>query len=193
MIGGETQVLVERAVDGDDIAVGDLLERMRPRIVLWCTNRMSPNLRAKVEPEDAAQDVLLALHKALPAFDAKGGRRAFFGWVFKIAENRIRDLVDHHGALKRQTVQPRSFSQTSPSLAAGRTELIGVLREAMEELSDDYRKVIQLRRIEERDVEEVAKILERTTGATHTLYWRAMDALRLAMRKRGPLPEDMTL
>ena len=185
MIGGETHVLVERAVDGDDIARGDLLERMRPRLVLWCTNRMSQKLRAKVEPEDAAQDVLLALHKALPSFDPSGGRKAFFGWVFKIAENRIRDLVDHHGALKRKTVPPRSFSQTSPSLAAGRGEMIGKLREAMEDLSDDYRKVIQLRRLEERDVDEVAGILDRSPGATHTLYWRAMDALRVAMRKRG--------
>ena len=193
MIGKETQLLVERAVAGDDAAVGELLEHLRPRIVLWCARRMSPKLRSKVEPEDAAQEVLLALHKALPSFNAAGGRRAFLGWVFTIANNRIRDLVDHHGALKRKTVIPRSFHQTSPSMAAGRVELIQRLREALDELTDDHREVIHLRRIEERDVEEVAQILGRSKSATHSLYWRAMDALRGAMERRGPLPDDMSL
>ena len=106
MIGGETQLLVERAAGGDAIAQGDLLERLRPRLVLWCANRMAAALRAKVQPEDVAQEVLLALHKALPAFEARGGRAGFLRWVFRIAENRIRDLVDHHGALTVQDVFP---------------------------------------------------------------------------------------
>ena len=35
-----------------------LLERLRPRLVLWASARMSPGLRAKLEPEDAAQEIL---------------------------------------------------------------------------------------------------------------------------------------
>jgi RNA polymerase sigma-70 factor (ECF subfamily) len=183
----ETQILVERAAQGDELAAGDLLERVRPRLVLWCANRMSPKLRAKLQPEDVAQEVLIRLHRSLGTFRPHGGRRAFLGWMFTVAENRIRDLVDHHGALKRRTIVPRSLSQTSPSVAAARKENIQLLREAMEDLSADHRSVLQLRRIEERDVEEVARLMKRSPGATHTLYWRALGALRQAMRKRGRL------
>jgi len=193
MIGGETQLLVDRAAEGDEVAQGDLLERLRPRLVLWCANRMSPKLQSKVQPEDAAQEVLIALHKALPAFDPAGGRKAFLGWVFTIARNRIRDLVDHHGALKRRTMLPRSFSQVSPSRAAAQADLIVHMRAALANLPEDYRRVIQLRRLEERDIGEVAEEMGRSAGATHTLYWRALEALRGAMKQRGVLPTDTVL
>ena len=186
-------MLVEKAAQGDEVAVGDLLERLRPRIVLWCANRMSPKLKAKVVPEDAAQEVLIAVHKALPAFDPEGGRSAFLAWVFKIAGNRIRDLVDHHGALKRRTVPPQSFSQTTPSRAVARADLILHMREAMQDLPEDYRRVIHLRRLEEREIEDVAAVMGRSKGATHTLYWRAVEALRKAMKQRGCLSTDVTL
>lgn len=192
MIGGETQLLVERAARGDDEAQGELLERLRPRLVLWCAGRMSQKLRAKVQPEDVAQEVLVALHKALPALDTSGGRRAFLKWVFRVAENRVRDIAGHHGALKRKTVPPRSFAQTSPSVAAARAELIGELRAALDELPSDYREVIQLRRLEEREIGEVAETMGRSTGATHTLYWRAVAALRERMQRRGTIPDDLT-
>lgn len=193
MIGGETQVLVERAAGGDALAQGDLLERLRPRLVLWCASRMGPGLRAKVQPEDIAQEVLLALHTALPTFDPSGGEGAFLRWVFKIAEFRICDLVDHHGALKRKTVPPRSFAQTSASQLVARNEAVTHLLKAMDAMPEDYRTVIQLRRLEERSFEEVAEIMERSTGATHTLYWRALEALRGEVRKQGALPMDMSL
>ncbi|MDJ0973235.1 MAG: RNA polymerase sigma factor [Planctomycetota bacterium] len=192
MIGGETQLLVERAATGDEEAQGELLERLRPRLVLWCAGRMSKKLRAKVQPEDVAQEVLLALHKALPALDTSGGRKAFLKWVFRVAENRVRDIAGHHGALKRKTVPPRSFAQTSPSLAAARAEMIGELRAALDELPEDYRTVIQLRRLEEREIDDVAAKMDRSPGATHTLYWRAVAALRDQMKKRGTLQADIT-
>ena len=63
----------------------------------------------------------------------------------------------------------------------------------MQELREDYRKVIQLRKLEERDIEEVAELMGRSPGATHTLYWRALEALRTEMKKRGSLPEESPL
>ena len=193
VIGGETQLLVEQAAGGDEEAQGELLERLRPRVVLWCANRMSDRLRAKTHPEDLAQEVLLALHKALPSLEIRGDRGAFLGWVFKVAENRIRDLANYHGAQKRQTIEPRSFHQTSPSLAAARSEMTEKLLQAMAGLTEDYRQVIQLRKLEELGVEEVAQIMKRSTGATHTLYWRAIEALRGEMRKQGSLPAEFEI
>ena len=176
----ETKGLLNRAMEGDELARGDLLERLRPRFVLWATARMSRKLREKVDPEDIAQEVLLAVHKSLDRFeDASGG--GFLPWLFKIAENRIRDAAEYHGALKRQPGPPRSFSQTSPSSHARRTEAVGRLKIAIGLLSEPHQEVIRLRRLEERETAEVARLMDRSENAVRILYCRALKELAQRM------------
>jgi RNA polymerase sigma-70 factor (ECF subfamily) len=176
----ETLKLVRGALVGDAEARGLLLERIRPRVVTWCGARMPPSLRAHGGPEDLAQDVLLAVHEALASFRGEDGR-SFHAWVFRIGENRIRDLLDHAGALKRKLPEPASFSQTSPSGAAMRRESAERVRAALATLADDYRTVIRLRRIEERPVPEIAAEMGRSENAVRILYFRALQALREAL------------
>jgi RNA polymerase sigma-70 factor, ECF subfamily len=176
----ETESLVEKTLEGDGEARGELLERLRPRLVLWSASRMSPTLRAKIDPEDMAQEILMALHKAIDDFEGDPGP-AFRGWLFRVAENRIRDAAKHWNAAKRKTITRRPFTQTSPSGAAARKEAVTRLREAMDKLPEDYRRVIQLRRLEERDTDEVAELMERTENAIRILYFRAVRALREGM------------
>jgi len=175
--GSETSGLVQAALSGDPEAKGRLLEHLRPRLVLWAASRMSKNLRAHVEPEDMAQEILLAMHKAVDAFEGDSPR-AFFGWMFTLAENRIRDTVKSLGRQKRQAAPRMAFSQTSPSQAAVRTEELDRLRTAIEALPADYRRVIQLRRLEDRETREVAELMERSENAVRILYFRAVAELR---------------
>jgi RNA polymerase sigma-70 factor (ECF subfamily) len=170
------------ALRGDDEARGELMERLRPRLVLWASTRMSPALRARLDPEDAAQEILLALHKSLDQFRGDSAQ-AFRAWLFTVAGNRLRDLADHANALKRKLPSRMSFSQTSPSQAATRTEMATRVRQALERLREDYRTVIQLRRFEELDTSDVAKAMERSPNAVRVLYCRAIQALRAEMRE----------
>jgi len=170
------------ALQGDGEARGELLERLRPRLVLWASTRMSPALRAGLDPEDAAQEVLLSVHKSLDQFRGDTAQ-AFRAWLFTVAENRLRDLADHAGALKRQPPSRMSFSQTSPSQAAMQTEMAARVRQALERLSEDYRTVIQLRRFEELDTSDVAEAMHRSPAAVRVLYCRAIQALRAEMRQ----------
>lgn len=178
----ETTQLLLKALDGEEEAHGALLERLRPRLVLWAATRMSPALKAKVEPDDVAQEVLLEVHKRLPAFEDRG-QAAFFGWLFRIAENRIRDLVDHFGAKKRQTPDPVTFSQTSPSTAARRQEQVDRIATAVAGLSPDYQEVIRLRRFQELDTKQVAELMDRSENAVRVLYCRAVKALAAEMKE----------
>jgi RNA polymerase sigma-70 factor (ECF subfamily) len=172
----ETAQLLAAAMEGETDARGALLERLRPRIVLWAATRMSPKLRAKVEPDDVAQEVLLAVHKGLDAFEVRD-HASFLAWLFRVAENRIRDLVDHFNAKKRQLPEPHSFTQTSPSSAAVRHERVERMRLALDDLPQDYREVIRLRRIQELECREVAAIMNRSENAVRVLYCRALKAL----------------
>ncbi len=162
------------------------MEHLRPRLVLWAAGRLSPALRAKIEPDDVAQETLMAIHRGIERFKGRD-HRAFLGWVFKIAENRIRDMADHFGAQKRQPVVPRvDLAQTTASVVAARREEVDKVARALPALAEDYRQVISLRRFEEREVKEIAEIMDRSENAVRVLYCRALKALRSAMA----LPED---
>jgi RNA polymerase sigma-70 factor (ECF subfamily) len=183
----ETTRLLVRARDGDAEAREALLERLRPRIVLWASARLGARLSAEVEAEDVAQDVLLAMHKRLDDFKGHD-RRAFLGWVFTVAENRIRDLADRAGAAKRQRAELPRREQTTPSQAAAREELARRLAEAVARLDEPHRQVIQMRRFEEMEVPEIARRLDRSENAVRILYCRAIAALREAMKHGGRDP-----
>ncbi len=195
--GDDTIALVRRVRAGEPDARNRLLDRLRPRLVLWAATRMSAELRAKCEPEDVAQEVLLAVHKDLDRFDgaevrerfSAGGSRAdpeqgaFFAWLFTIAENRVRDLVDHFDAVKRRQVEPRTIAQPGAEAAAALKEQAQRVRDALSKLSPDHRRVVQHVRLEERDVAEVAKILGRTENAVRILYCRALKELRAELTR----------
>jgi RNA polymerase sigma-70 factor (ECF subfamily) len=172
-----THESLRAAREGDGPARNELFARLRPRLVLWAQTRLSRSLRARHDPEDVAQEILLALHRSVDSFEGDDPR-AFRAWVFTIAENRIRDLADRAGALKRRTPEPRVASRTSPSEVASRAELGERVRAAIERLRADYRDVIRLRRLEERETAEVARILGRSSNAVRILYCRALAALR---------------
>ena len=172
------------AREGDAEAREALLERLRPRLVLWASARLGPLLRAEADPDDIAQEALLAVHRRLDEFKGDD-RRAFLGWIFTVAENRIRDLADRAGAEKRQRAELPRREQTSPSQAAARAELARRVAEAVARLDEPHRQVIRMRRFEEREVPEIAKALDRSENAVRILYCRAIAALREAMKQEG--------
>jgi RNA polymerase sigma-70 factor (ECF subfamily) len=179
---GQTQRLIVTALEtGDEIARGDLLEYLRPRLVLWATSRLSPGLKARLEPDDVAQETLMAVHKSLDRFEGTN-HKAFLAWMFKIAENRIRDLADHFGAKKRQKIQPVSFSQTSASTSISRSEEVNRVARALDLLSDDYSEVIRLRRFENLSIADIAELKGKTPNAIRVLYCRALKALVEGLR-----------
>jgi RNA polymerase sigma-70 factor (ECF subfamily) len=190
----KTQRLILRALDGQEADRGKMLEYLRPRLVLWANSRLSGALRAKVEPDDVVQETLIAVHKSMDRFEGRD-HRAFLGWVFRIAENRIRDMADYFGAKKRQPDALVTFTQTSPSTAASRIEEVDKVAAALADLGEDHREVIRLRRFEERDVKEIGELMDRSENAVRILYCRALKALRQIMAQKesereGPAAGD---
>jgi RNA polymerase sigma-70 factor, ECF subfamily len=173
----ETQRLLLSALGGSTDELGLLLDRLRPRLVLWCAARMSPDLRANLDPEDAAQEILTAVFKDFRSYRGPADK-PFFKWFFVLADHKLKDLVDYYGAKKRQKIEPTSFSQTSPSQAAANVEMVTRLHEAISRLPDDHRMVVQLFKLESRDAAEVAEIMGRTENAVRILYCRALKELR---------------
>ena len=70
-----------------------------------------------------------------------------------------------------------SRTWTTPSRHAAKNEVQSVLERAIEQLPEDYAQVVTLYDLEDRPIEEVARALNRSTGATYMLRARAHDRL----------------
>ena len=180
---GETARLLGAAINGEATAREALLARFRPRVVLWIAARLSAELRAKLEPEDIAQDVLLSIHRGLDHAELRDAS-AFLAWAFTVAENQIRDAARHFGAKKRQTVEPRSAVYVTPSSVASRQEEVSRMRAALERLPDAYRDIVRLRSLEERSYRECGDLLGRSEAAARVLHCRALAQLRSELEDR---------
>jgi len=172
----ETQEILRDALNGDPRARNRLFERERARLMIWVRGQLSRKLRAKYEPDDVVQEVLLAAHRSLADLRTQT-TAAFRSWLFRIARNRISDLADHVGAKKRQPILPVAPSQTTPGTLSMRAEEAQRAMDGMGRLTEIYRRVLLLRLIEDVPVAEIAETLERTPNAIRILVMRARQAL----------------
>lgn len=166
------------------------------------TYQLSDSLRkAQLEPEDVIQEVYSAAWTGLPSGDFDGFD-AFLGWLRQIAENKLIDLHRAMQADKRDVrrrapawgVQSGTYvnlldqvnsPMSTPSQGAARSEAVAILMVKMQQLPEDYRKVIHWRLIKNLPVAEVARRLNRTESAVHMLCHRAMKELRTLMGDRS--------
>ena len=129
--------------------------------------------RRQVIAEDIWQETLLCAWRDRKSCQWRG-LREFRAWLLEIAENRIRDAVEHVAAQKRDAARERSLTRSgetgstsdsafdprspsrSPSNDAAQAELAALMREALEGLPPIYRDVLRLRLFEEWDRERIA-------------------------------------
>lgn len=172
----DTRTWWEQARAGDRQAYDQLFAAHAERASLFIRARLGPKLREKVECADVLQDAYLAAHEAFASFDYTNDG-AFLRWLCRIIDNRIRDLGDHFGALKRQPVAIPQSSPTGPGTALNRTENRERVAAAIDQLADDHRQVLLLRYFEGLSAEETAQRLNRSAGAVRKLTARALVAL----------------
>jgi RNA polymerase sigma-70 factor, ECF subfamily len=172
-----------------------LLESFRGYLWLLARTGLDASLRGKADPSDVVQDTLLKAHMNFGQFQGQTeGELA--SWLRRILMNNLSDFVrGYRLADARQVGRERSLDELlgdssaalvgllvgggpSPSESAERRELTLVLAEALGELNEDYREVLVLRSLEERDWDETAQCMNRTVGATRMLWARALKALR---------------
>lgn len=178
----ENQLLFQRAQGGDSEAFGVLFGACAERVLLYIRMRMSKALRARVEPEDILQETGLAAFRDIGSLEPRG-RGAFSRWLCAVAENRIRDTRDYHGAQKREAlgrqegitlvIEGLLRSATGPLSAAARKEEQGLLQQKLEGLPEDERAAVMLRFFGGMTVTDIAQELAMSESAARRLMARA--------------------
>jgi RNA polymerase sigma-70 factor, ECF subfamily len=170
-----TRVLWRQARAGDQSAYERLFSLHADRVLLFIRARLG-KLQEKIEPEDVLQDAYLAAHRSFADFEYTDDG-AFFRWLCRIIDNRLRDAHDYFAAKKRQEVAIPRAALTGPVTALHRAEDRERVERALAQLSDDYRDVLLLRYFEGYTAEETGQRMNRSAGAVRSLAVRALVEL----------------
>jgi RNA polymerase sigma-70 factor (ECF subfamily) len=81
--------LVKDAGEGNPAAIHSLLQMIEPVVVRYCRARMGGRDLSYLSADDVAQEVCLAVLKALPDYQDRGG--SFLYLVHAIAANKVAD------------------------------------------------------------------------------------------------------
>ena len=141
-------------------------------------------LRDAGRAEEVTQDIFLKLWRALPAYD---GRAAVGTWLYTVARNTCLTAV--RGAGYRRTW---SLDDVMEPGAATTTLLKVSVEQCLERLPEPQRQVITLFYLQDRNVSDVAAMLDLPEGTVKSHLHRARRALAamMAPRPTAPMPQD---
>ena len=151
-----------------------LVERYEEKLLRYIM-RISTN--AKEDAEDVLQDVFLSAYKNLNDFDQD---LKFSSWIYRIAHNKV------IGHFRKVTARPKTTTYEGDSqllnILASEEDLARNLerkytamevRKLLDTLDEQYREVLILKFLEEKDYKEISDILEKPMGTVATLISRA--------------------
>ena len=163
---------------GRDAAFEELLRRYETKVYRLCCAL----LRDRAQAEDAAQESLVRVWKALERYDA---RASLSSWIYAITRNRCLTALEKRRPLDflDELGEEAEFGLPATGQSDdGRAEqLLGLV----ELLPERLRRALVLYYYEERSVSEVALMLGCPEGTVKTLLFRARAALGEMLQRRG--------
>nr|CEL16196.1 RNA polymerase sigma-70 factor [Kibdelosporangium sp. MJ126-NF4]CTQ94121.1 RNA polymerase sigma-70 factor [Kibdelosporangium sp. MJ126-NF4] len=172
--------VVEAAVSGDTAATEWLLTYVRPLVLRYCQARIGGH-RTAISVDDVAQEVLLALFRALPGYRNQG--RPFLAFVYGIAGHKVADARRNaarvSAALSVPEIPDVASSEATPEQQALQFELTSRMEQLLRKvLSPRQHEILVLRLVVGLSAEEVADVMGSTPGAIRVAQHRALTRLR---------------
>ncbi|RZU75624.1 RNA polymerase sigma-70 factor (ECF subfamily) [Micromonospora kangleipakensis] len=172
--------LVRRAAAGDRAATSALLTEVRPGLVRYCRARLGRIGGAYATADDVAQEVCLAVLRALPRYRDQGS--PFAAFVYGIAAHKVADA--QRAAIRDSAVTPTDAPLEQPDAAPGpeqqavATDLARRLSVLLKKLPEAQREIILLRVAVGLSADEVGAIVGMTAAAVRVAQSRALARLR---------------
>jgi RNA polymerase sigma-70 factor (ECF subfamily) len=191
------QELLDRARQGDQAAVEQLLTQFRDSLRRMIALRLDPALTARLDASDVVQDVMVEANRRLDDY-LRSGTMPFHLWLRHIAKDHVIDAHRKHRKAQRRSIDreqslvPRGLSDHSsiemmgqildqeltPATAAIRQEMEQRLASAIGQLEEDDREIILMRLYEQLSNQEIAAVYGLTEPAAAMRYLRAVRRLQ---------------
>lgn len=163
--------LVRDIQNGDIFAFEGLVKRYQQRLLAFCRRILNDEFLA----EEVVQDSLFKIYTTIERIDTS---RRFSVYVFEIAKNRaISVLRSQRKNVSLEDIVLASEDATFYEQIA-QSEDTQKVRQAINKLNDNYRKVINLYYLQDLSYEEIQKVLKIPLNTVRTHLRRAREALR---------------
>jgi RNA polymerase sigma-70 factor (ECF subfamily) len=176
--------LVKDAGSGNPAAIHSLLQMIEPVVVRYCRARMGGRDLSYLSADDVAQEVCLAVLKALPDYQDRGG--SFLYLVHAIAANKV---ADAYRAVARDRSEPVPERPERPLVAGNEPEtqvphldLGARLGKLLASLPRVQQEILTLRIAVGFSATETAEALGITPGNVRVTQHRALTRLRSMIR-----------
>lgn len=178
------QRFLEQARNGDQSALGFLLNEYRGYLRLIAEREMGQSLMIRSDQSDVVQKSCIAAVNNFQQFAGETSQE-FAAWLVEIHRNKIRDEYRSAKADKRDLDRETSLTdeiEQENSLAPHQRLLDGeraiILAKALDEIPEKQREVVRLRHIEGWSLERISKQLDSKPAAIASLIYRGVNSLR---------------
>ena len=194
----DNQVLLERALAGDEAALATLFDGYRARLRPMIRLRLDRRLSGRVDSSDVLQEAYLDVRKRIAEYARDSAAMPFHLWLRLVTAQRLTDIHRYHlGTQMRDAGQEVSLHRgpfpqansvslaakllgklTSASTAAIRAEQKLRVQEALNSMDPIDREVLALRHFEHLSNDETAIVLGLTKAGASNRYVRALKRLK---------------
>jgi RNA polymerase sigma-70 factor (ECF subfamily) len=196
---GHTLRLLNQVQTGDGEALGQLLERHRPKLERAVARRLDRRVRSRLDASDIVQETQLEATQRIDDYLAERPM-PFHLWLMRAAHQRLlkaerRHLQTAKRSIDREIPLPENTSlhlvaslagsSGSPSNRAARQEAATQVRRTLARLPEADREIITLRNFEGLSNGEASCLLDINPEAAKKRYTRALLRLRDFLRNEG--------
>ena len=171
--------LVARVQKGDKRAFDLLVLKYQFRLQAI----VSRFIRDTDEVADVTQEAFIKAYRALPKFR---GDSQFYTWLYRIAINTAKNyLVSKNrrpantdidiGDAEQFADNDKLIDETSPENSMMTEELAQVIKDSLNQLTEDLRTALTLREFEGMSYEEIAAIMDCPVGTVRSRIFRARE------------------
>jgi RNA polymerase sigma-70 factor (ECF subfamily) len=205
----EVAELTLRLNDGDTEALARLFSISWQRLHRMVHFRLDPRLRGRVDSDDILQEAYLAARQRIDSFAAEKSNSVFV-WLRLIVGQTMIDVHRRHlGSKMRDANQEVSLQRfaapmassvsmsmhllgalTSPSQAAMKAEVAGLLDQILADMEPIDREVLVLRHFEELTNKEVSELLGIQRSTASNRYVRALHKLKVILTRIHGVADD---
>ncbi len=178
--------LLQRAREGDQAALGELLNAQNRLLQQMAQQEVNGRLQARLSAADIVQQTCLSAIRNFNDFQGENEPQ-FAAWLKEVHERNVRDVVRRHVTAKKRAVSAQQATDEktlqadslhTPSRKAMLDESTAQLLRALESLPEMQAEAVRLRHLEQLSLAEIAERMNRSDVAVASLLKRGLAALR---------------
>ena len=175
------ETLVTMVLQGETEAFAFIVDRYKVQIY----NLMYRFSNSTEDAADMTQEVFCRAFERLTQYEK---RKQFFSWLYTLALNHARDWSkkkkNRIRKLARFSAETETYATRSAHALLEANQETDTLTAALNTLPADRREMVVLRYRHERSIKELAEIFELTESAVKMRLHRALEDLRIKLKKK---------